>query len=121
MTQHAKKRRRKGEGSLFVSEGYYFYTFGYTVNGQQRKKKKCLGSEQEIKTARAAWTKAVNFRNQFIADIKTGKVMTSDSENVTCDPILTQYIEHVKEEQKPAAGSRNVSKLTSENFSARRR
>ena len=51
MEESEDQRGRKGEGSLFQSNGYWFYTYGYTVDGQQRKKKKCLGSIEKL-TAR---------------------------------------------------------------------
>jgi hypothetical protein len=125
------ERRDKGEGSLFQSNGYWFYTYGYTIDGQQRKKKKCLGSVGKFRTREAAQREAQKFRNQFITDITTGKVMTSDVENVTCDQLLTQYIEHLIAYKKPAAyvikkcidahvrpffGPKRVTKLESRHF-----
>jgi integrase len=96
-------RKRKGEGSLFQHNGYWFYTYGYTVDGQQRKKKKCLGLVEDFKTEAAAWTEAKRVRDQFITDVSTGKVVTSDVESVTCGELLTQYVAHLKAQKKPAA------------------
>src|SRR5580765_4979248 len=87
--ENSVERGPKGDGSLFQSNGYWFYTYGYTVDGQQRKKKKCLGSVEKLKTREAAQRQVQRFRNRFIADVTTGKVMTSDAENVTCDELLT--------------------------------
>lgn len=131
MDKPEEQRRRKGEGSLFQSNGYWFYTYGYTVDGQQRKRKKCLGSLEKFKTESAAQREAQRFRNKFITDVTTGKVMTSDVENVTCDELLSQYIRHLKGQNKPAAyviekcieanvrpffGSKRVVKLESKHF-----
>jgi len=76
MDQPEEQRKRKGEGSLFQHNGYWFYTYGYTVDGHQRKKKKCLGSVENFKTEAAAWTEARRVRNDFISDIKAGKTTT---------------------------------------------
>jgi integrase len=97
------ERGRKGEGSLFQSNGYWFYTYGYTVDGQQRKKKKCLGSIETLKSEDSAWREALKVRNQFIADIATGKVVNSDVDSVTCGELLDQYVEHLKAQKKPSA------------------
>ena len=130
------QRGQKGEGSLFQSNGYWYYTYGYTVDGQQRKKKKCLGSVEKLKTREAAQRQVQRFRNRFIADVTTGKVMTSNAENVTCDELLTQYVEHLSAQKKPAAyviekcidanvrpffGSKKVGKLESRHFDQYRR
>jgi hypothetical protein len=72
MAQLKEQRKRKGEGSLFQYNGYWFYTYGYTVAGDQRKKKKSLGSVEKFKTERAAWTEAKRVRDQFITDVNTG-------------------------------------------------
>jgi len=98
-----QQRKRKGEGSLFQYNGYWYYTYGYTVDGEQRKKKKCLGPVEKFKTEASAWSEAKRFRDQFITDVSTGKVVTSDVENVTCGELLTQYITHLKAQRKPAA------------------
>ena len=98
-----QQRKRKGEGSLFQYNGYWYYTYGYTVDGEQRKKKKCLGPVEKFKTEASAWSEAKRFRDQFITDVSTGKVVTSDVENVTCGELLTQYIAHLKAQRKPAA------------------
>lgn len=131
MEQPHERRKRKGEGSLFQHDGYWFYTYGYTVEGEQRKKKKCLGSIESFKTEAAAWSEAKRVRDQFITDVKTGKVGTSDVESVTCDDLLTQYITHLKSQKKPAAyviekcveanirpffGSKRVAKLQTRDF-----
>lgn len=65
MERLEEKRKRKGEGSLFQHDGYWFYTYGYTVDGRQRKKKKCLGSVENFKTEAAAWTEAKRVRNDL--------------------------------------------------------
>lgn len=124
-------RGRKGEGSLFQSNGYWFYTYGYTVDGQHRKKKKCLGSVEKFGNEDAAWREAQRVRNQFIADITTGKVVSSKVENITCGELLDQYIEHLNNQKKPSAyvietcirknigpyfGSKRVAKLESKHF-----
>jgi len=124
-------RKRKGEGSLFQHNGYWFYTYGYTVDGQQRKKKKCLGPVEDFKTEAAAWTEAKRVRDQFITDVSTGKVVTSDVESVTCGELLTQYIAQLKARKKPAAyviekcieanirpffGQKKVAKLETRHF-----
>jgi hypothetical protein len=36
MNESEEPRKRKGEGSLFQYNGYWFYTYGYTVDGEQR-------------------------------------------------------------------------------------
>jgi len=41
MKKSTPSRKRKGDGSLFQSGGYWFYTYGYSIDGEQRKKKKC--------------------------------------------------------------------------------
>lgn len=103
MKESEEQRKRKGEGSLFQHNGYWFYTYGYTVDGEQRKKKKCLGRVEEFKTEAAAWNEAKRFRNQFITDVNTGKVVTSAVETVTCGELLTEYVAHLKAQRKPAA------------------
>lgn len=103
MAKSEDERKRKGEGSLFKHSGYWFYTYGYTVDGEHRKKKKCLGSVERFKTEAAAWTEAKRVRDEFIADIKTGKVATSAVESVTCGELLTQYIAHLKTQKQPSA------------------
>ena len=47
MEKLEETRKRKGEGSLFQYNGYWFYTYGYTVDGEHRKKKKCLGEPEQ--------------------------------------------------------------------------
>jgi integrase len=131
MEQADEQRKRKGEGSLFRCDGYWFYTYGYTVDGEQRKKKKCLGPVEKLKTEAAAWREAKRARDQFITDVSAGKVTTSGVENVTCGELLTQYIVHLKTRNKPAAyviercieahvrpffGSRRVAKLQTSDF-----
>jgi integrase len=103
MEQAEDQRKRKGEGSLFQHNGYWFYTYGYTVDGEQRKKKKCLGSVEKFKTEAAAWTEARRVRDEFISTVKAGKVVTSDVDSVTCGELLTQYVAHLKAQKKPAA------------------
>ncbi len=103
MKEPEPSRKRKGEGSLFESNGYWFYTYGYTVDGEQRKKKKCLGSVEKFKTETAAWAEAKRIRDQFITDIKTGRVAASAVDKVTCGELLTQYVTHLKAQKKPAA------------------
>ena len=103
MEKSEEQRKRKGEGSLFQYDGYWFYTYGYSIDGRQRKKKKCLGSIQKFKTEAAAWTEAKRFRDKFITDIKTGKVAAPQVESVTCGELLTQYVAHLKAQKKPAA------------------
>ena len=103
MTQAEELRKRKGEGSLFQYDGYWFYTYGYTVDGERRKKKKCLGPVERFKTEAAAWSEAKSFRDQFITDITTKNVVRSDVETVTCDELLTQYVEHLRAHKKPSA------------------
>jgi integrase len=125
------ERGPKGDGSLFKSNGYWFYTYGYTVDGQQRKKKKCLGSVDRFETEDSAWKEAKQVRNQFITDVTTGKVTTSDVENVTCGELLTQYVDFLKRSKKPSAyviercieanlrpafGAKKVAKLESRHF-----
>ncbi|MGA8596693.1 MAG: tyrosine-type recombinase/integrase [Bryobacteraceae bacterium] len=120
-----------GTSPLFQHNGYWFYTYGYTVDGEQRKKKKCLGSVEKFKTEAAVWTEAKRVRDQFITDVKTGKVATSAVESVTCSELLTQYIAHLKAQRKPAAyviekcieanirpffGSKRIAKLQSSDF-----
>ena len=39
MDQPEEQRKRKGEGSLFQHNGYWFYTYGYTVDGRQTEEK----------------------------------------------------------------------------------
>jgi integrase len=103
MNESEEQRKRKGEGSLFQYNGYWFYTYGYTVDGRQRKKKKCLGPVERLRTEAAAWIEAKRARDQFITDVTTGKVATSNIENVRCGELLTQYIAHLKGQKKPAA------------------
>jgi len=103
MNESEEQRKRKGEGSLFQYNGYWFYTYGYTVDGRQRKKKKCLGPVETLRTEAAAWIEAKRARDQFITDVTTGKVATSDIENVRCGELLTQYVAHLKGQKKPAA------------------
>jgi integrase len=103
MEQAEDHRKRKGEGSLFQHNGYWFYTYGYTVDGEQRKKKKCLGSVEKFKTEATAWTEAKRVRDGFISTVKAGKVVTSDVDSVTCGELLTQYVSHLKAQKKPAA------------------
>lgn len=131
MNSEDERRKRKGEGSLFQYDGYWFYTYGYTVDGEHRKKKKCLGSVEKLKTEAAAWTEAKRIRNQFIRDVSAGKVVTSSVDNVTCGELLTQYVTHLKAQRKPAAyviercieanirpffGVKKVSKLQTTDF-----
>jgi integrase len=102
--EHAEEqRKRKGEGSLFQYGGYWFYTYGYTVDGERRKKKKCLGPLEKFKNEAAAWREAKKVRDQFITDVTAGKVVTSGVENVTCGELLTHYIAHLKAQRKPSA------------------
>jgi hypothetical protein len=100
MVKEKIKRKRKGEGSLFKSDGYWYVTYGYTVDGQQRKKKKCIGSVEKFTNEAAAWTEALRVRKQFITDITTGNVATPKVENVTCDELLNQYIKSLKLKNK---------------------
>ena len=131
MEKLEETRKRKGEGSLFQYNGYWFYTYGYTVDGEHRKKKKCLGPAAKFKNEGAAWPEAKRVRDQFITDVKTGKVVTSDVERVTCGELLTQYIAHLNAQRKPAAyviekcveanirpffGSKKVAKLQTTDF-----
>ena len=126
-----EQRKRKGEGSLFQHNGYWFYTYGYTVEGEHRKKKKCLGPAEKFKTEAAVWTEAKRARDQFITDVKAGKITTSSAETVTCSELLTQYIAQLKAQRKPAAyviekcieanirpffGSKRVAKLQTSDF-----
>ncbi len=97
------ERGRKGEGSLFKSNGYWFYTYGYTVEGQQRKKKRCLGSVNSFATEEALIREAQLVRNQIIAQIASGNTMASSVENVTCHELLTQYIQSLIDARKPSA------------------
>ena len=98
-----ESRQRKGDGSLFQYDGYWFYTYGYTVDGKQRKKKKCLGPIDKFETESAAWQAARRARDEFITDIKTGKVATPAVATVTCSELLSQYVAHLKAQKKPAA------------------
>ena len=98
-----ESRQRKGDGSLFQYDGYWFYTYGYTVDGKQRKKKKCLGPIDKFETETAAWQAARRARDEFITDIKTGKVTTPAVATVTCSELLSQYVAHLKAHKKPAA------------------
>jgi integrase len=98
-----ESRQRKGEGSLFQYDGYWFYTYGYTVDGKQRKKKKCLGPIDRFETESAAWQAARRARDEFITDIKTGKVATPAVATVSCSELLSQYIAHLKAQKKPSA------------------
>jgi integrase len=131
MQQVEEKRKRKGEGSLFQHGGYWFYTYGYTVDGEQRKKKKCLGPIENFKTEAAAWSEARRVRDQFITDVTTGNVATSGVENVTCGELLTQYVARLKAQRKPSAyiiekcveanvrpffGAKRVAKLQTTDF-----
>jgi integrase len=124
-------RGRKGEGSLFQSDGYWIYSYGYTVDGQQRKKKKCLGSVKNFDSEDAVWQAAHQARNQFITEITVGKVVTSSVENVTCGELLEQYIAYLKAKKKPSAyviekcveknvrrffGEKRVAELNSKHF-----
>jgi hypothetical protein len=103
MTKMDESRRRRGEGSIFRHNGYWFYTYGYTIDGKQRKKKKCLGPIENFKSESAVWSEAKRARDQFITDLKSGKVVASDAESVTCGELLTQYAAHLKAQKKPAA------------------
>src|SRR3984885_10391370 len=103
MENQEESRQRKGEGSLFQYDGYWFYTYGYTVDGKQRKKKKCLGPVDKFETESAAWQAARRARDKFITDIKTGRVATPAVETVTCGELLSQYVAHLKAQNKPAA------------------
>lgn len=96
-------RQRKGDGSLFQYDGYWFYTYGYTVDGKQRKKKKCLGPIEKFETEGAAWQAARRARDEFITDIKSGKTTTRSVATVTCGELLSQYVAHLKAQNKPAA------------------
>jgi len=73
------------------------------VDGQRRKKKKCIGSVDEFRTEDAAKTEALRVRNKFISDVTTGKVSPSSVEKVTCDDLLTQYIKSLKMKKKPSS------------------
>jgi hypothetical protein len=44
MTSAKEPRKRKREGSLFESKGYWYFTYGYRVDGKPKKMKECLGS-----------------------------------------------------------------------------
>jgi len=103
MVEAKIERKRKGEGSLFKSNGYWYVTYGYTVDGQQRKKKKCIGPVEKFTNENAAWTEALRVRKGFITDVTTGSVTTSKVENVTCDELLNQYIKSLKLKKKPSA------------------
>jgi hypothetical protein len=35
MKNSTPSRKRRGDGSLFQSGGYWFYTYGYSVDGEQ--------------------------------------------------------------------------------------
>ena len=126
-----EQRKRKGEGSLFQHNGYWFYSYGYSVDGEHLKKKKCLGPIEKFKTKSAAWMEAKRFRDQFITDVHSGKVVNSRIDNVTCGELLTQYITHLKAQKKPAAyviekcveanirpffGSKKVARLETKDF-----
>ena len=131
MNRPDRKRNRKGEGSLFAYNGYWFYTYGYTIEGEYRKKKRCLGPVEKFRTEAAAWTEAKSVRDQFITDVKTGKVVKSEVGNVTCGELLNQYIAHLHNQSKPSAyviekcveanirpffGSKKVAKLQTSDF-----
>lgn len=131
MTENKDERNRKGEGSLFESNGYWYFTYGYTVDGERRKKKKCLGSIQEFPTEDGAWSEALKARNKFITDVTTGRVATSSVESVTCGDLLDEYVKHLKLKRKPSAyiiekcieasvkpffGSKKVGRLGSRDF-----
>ncbi len=103
MKKSTPSRKRKGDGSLFQSGGYWFYTYGYSIDGEQRKKKKCLGSVDVLKTEGAAWAEAKRVRDEFITDVKAGKVARAMPAAVTVGELLTQYVDHLKEQKKPAA------------------
>jgi integrase len=103
MKHGGEQRKRKGEGSLFQYDGYWFYTYGYTVDGQQRKKKKCLGSVEVFRTEAAAWTEAKRIRAEFITAVAAGNVAPPAIDSVTCSELLTQYIGHLKAQKKPSA------------------
>jgi integrase len=90
-----------------------------------------LGPAAKFKNEGAAWPEAKRVRDQFITDVKTGKVVTSDVERVTCGELLTQYIAHLNAQRKPAAyviekcveanirpffGSKKVAKLQTTDF-----
>jgi integrase len=125
------ERKPKGEGSLFKSNGYWIYSYGYTVDGRQRKRKKRLGTVEQLPTEGAAWKEALKARSKLISAIATETVMTSAVENVTCGELLTQYIEYLKHKKKPSAyvierciaanigpffGPKKVAKLESQHF-----
>jgi len=131
MKKLEQPRKRKGEGSLFQHNGYWFYSYGYSVDGEHRKKKKCLGPIEKFKTKSAAWMEAKRFRDRFITDVHSGKVVSSHVDNVTCGELLTQYIAHLKAQKKPAAyviercveanirpffGSKKVARLETKDF-----
>ncbi len=97
------ERKRKGEGSLFESNGYWYFTYGYTVDGERRKKKKCLGSIERFPTADDAWGEAMTTKKQFITAVTTGTVTTSSVESVTCGELLDEYVKHLKLRKKPSA------------------
>lgn len=103
MENVGESRQRKGDGSLFQYSGYWFYTYGYTVDGRQRKKKKCLGPIDKFETESAAWQAARRARDEFITDIKTGKVTAPTVATVTCSELLSHYVAHLKTQKKPAA------------------
>ena len=103
MKRGEEPRKRKGEGSLFQSNGYWFYTYGYTLDGQQRKKKKCLGSVEILRTEAAAWTEAKRIRAEFITAVAAGNVAPPAVESVTCGELLTQYVAYLKAQKKPSA------------------
>lgn len=96
-------RNRKGDGSLFQANGYWYYTYGYTVDGRQRKKKKCLGPVEKFRSEAAAWKEAIRVRDEFITDLRNGNAVSSDVENVTCAELLTEYVAHLQAQKKPAA------------------
>src|SRR5579862_2530386 len=102
-SESKQERKRKGEGSLFESNGYWYFTYGYTIEGERRKKKKCLGSVEKFPTADDAWGEALKVRNRFITDITTGNVATSSVESVACGELLDAYVKHLKLNRKPSA------------------
>jgi integrase len=58
---------------------------------------------ENFKTEAAAWTKAKRIRDQFISDIRSGKVALPEVESVTCSELLSQYVAHLNTKKKPAA------------------
>ena len=97
------ERNRKGEGSLFESNGYWYYTYGYSIDGERRKRKRCLGSIEQFPTKDAVWNEALKTRNKFITDVTTGKVATSSVDSVTCGELLDEYVKHLRLRGKPSA------------------